>query len=341
MSVFKENTAYRPFTYPWAVEAEKKHRIDMQWHENQIEMQDDLRQYNNKGGLATKNVSHEANKNMLEKLIMLFTEMDVNVGAGYAKLLAHVGNNEIKTMMITFAAREVTHQRGYALAAETFGYTNNDWSSFREYREMSDKIDLLTQDVGDLSKPLNFAKMLSVVLLGEGISLFGAFACLLNLKRYGLMLNFNSVNEWSLKDENEHVINNMKTLDEVRKELSEEDMLELNDFLALTVSKYVEAECRFLDLVFEMGDQEGMTLEDTKSFIYYLGEVRLYQLGLMDHSKVRENPLPWIDYILTGSTHSNFFETRVADYSHNGLSGGVDYSKYLSKIDERIYGDAE
>ena len=195
MSIFKDNLAYRPFIYPWAVEYEKRHRVDMVWHEGQIEMQDDLRQYTTTDGLTTENVTHEQNKFMLEKLIMLFTEMDVQVGSGYAKLLAHVKNNEIRTGLFASAAREVVHQRAYALAAETFGYTNSDWSEFKQYAEMQEKIDLLTQDCGDLSNKLNFAKHLSVVLLGEGIALFGAFACLLNLKRFGLMQNFNTVNE--------------------------------------------------------------------------------------------------------------------------------------------------
>ena len=198
MSIFTENVAYRPFTYNWAVECERKHRIEMVWHEDQVELQDDLRQYTTKDGLATKHVTHESNKNMLEKLLMLFVEMDVQVGSGYAKLLPHVKNNEIKTLWFTFAAREVTHQRGYALAAETFGFTNSDWSEFKQYKEMQDKVDVLTQDLGDLSNKLNFAKFLSVVFMGEGIALFGAFACLLNLRRFGLMQNFNTINEWSL-----------------------------------------------------------------------------------------------------------------------------------------------
>lgn len=198
MSIFKENIAYRPFAYPWAVEAERKHRIDMHWHENQVEMQDDLRQYHTEGGMATKDVPHEQNKNMLEKLLLLFTEMDLQVGSGYSKLLAHVSNNEIRTMWFTFAAREVTHQRGYALAAETFGFTNSDWSDFKNYKEMQDKIDILCNDVGDLNNKLNFAKFLSIVFMGEGIALFGAFACLLNLRRFGIMQNFNTINEWSL-----------------------------------------------------------------------------------------------------------------------------------------------
>lgn len=332
MSVFVENIAYRPFKYTWAVDMEKQHRVDMHWHEGQVELQDDLRQFSNVDGLKTKNVSHESNKNMLEKLIMLFTEMDVQVGSGYAKLLPHVKNNEIKTLWFTFAAREVTHQRGYALAAETFGYTNSDWSDFKKYKEMQDKIDLLTQDLGDLSDKLNFAKFLSVVLLGEGIALFGAFACLLNLRRFGLMMNFNTINEWSLKDEGEHVKGNMRVLSEVRRDLSEAENIELDSFIEITIDKYVKAETTFLDLVFNMGDQEGMTKEDAKEFIVYLGELRAYQLGLKTVSEVRKNPLEWIDYILSASTHTNFFESRVVDYNHKGMEGVVDYSKFLHKL---------
>ncbi len=333
MSIFTENIAYRPFKYTWAVEAEKKHRIDMIWNENQVELQDDLRQFTMEGGLETKDVSHTSNKNMLEKLIMLFTEMDVQVGAGYTKLLPYVGNNEIRTMMITFAAREVTHQRGYALAAETFGFTNSDWSEFTKYKEMQDKLDLLSQDVGDLSNRLNWAKMASVITLGEGISLFGAFACLLNLRRFGLAQNFNTINEWSLKEEQEHVKHNIHTIYEVRKDdLSEVENMELEKFIISTVDKFITAEHAFLDIVFEMGPQQDLTLEEAKDFIVYLGELRLYQFGYIEASQVRKNPLNWIDYIISGSTHTNFFEARVVDYSHNELEGEVDYDKYVKYL---------
>lgn len=331
MSIFEENIAYRPFVYSWAVETEKKHRIDMHWHENQIEMQDDLRQYSIEGGMATANVSHESNKNMFNKLIMLFTEMDVQVGSGYSKLLNHVKNNEIRTTWFTFACREVTHQRAYALAAETFGFTNSDWSEFKQYQEMQNKIDLLAMNVGDLSDKLNFAKYLAVVFMGEGISLFGAFSCLLNLRRFGIMQNFNTVNEWSLKDEQEHVKFNIRVLGEIRKDLSHVENEELDKFIKKLVDMYVKAEHAFLDLVFEMGDQEDMSLEAAKTFIQYLGELRLYQCDLLEWGSVRENPLEWMDYILTASTHTNFFEAKVVDYSHNGLQGNVDYSKYSSR----------
>ena len=195
MSIFTPSESYRPFKKSWAVDAEKEHRVSMSWHEDQVDLSDDVRQYNTKDGLKTDNVSHEDNKKIIDNLLMLFTEMDANVGEGYTKLLPFVRNNEVRTMMIQFAAREVVHQRAYALAAETFGFTNSQWAGFRQYKQMTDKLDIISQSVGDLSKPLNFAKYLTVVFMGEGIGLFGAFACLLNFKRYGLLMGFNVVNE--------------------------------------------------------------------------------------------------------------------------------------------------
>ena len=333
MSIFKENIAYRPFRYPWAVSAEKQHRVDMVWHEGQVELQDDLRQYNSSYGLATATVSHESNKIILDRNLMIFTEMDKAVGTGYCKLLPYVCNNEIRTMMMTFAAREVTHQRAYALAAETFGFTDSEWAGFHDYKAMQDKIDLISGGEDDLSIPLNFAKFLSVLLLGEGISLFGAFACLLNLKRHGKLVNFNSVNEWSLKDETEHVKYNIRVLDEIRKDdLSEAESIDLDRFIVDMVEKYVDAEYRYIDLMLEYGDQENLSKEDMRGYIEYLGKLRLFQLKIIPLSEVPDNPLDWLDYIISGKTHTNFFEARVVDYSHAGLPGDIDYSKYLTLI---------
>lgn len=340
MSIFKTSESYRPFSYQWAVDMEQEHRISMHWHENQVDLADDLRQYNSKDGMRTDNVSHEDNKNILNKLLLLFTEMDANVGEGYTKLLSHIGNNEIRTMMMTFAAREITHQRSYALAAETFGFSNSQWRGFRQYEEMMGKLDLLTNTIGDLSQPLNFAKYLAVVFMGEGISLFGAFACLLNLKRHGLMMGFNVVNEWSLADEQKHVEGNMRVLNEIKKsDLTAAQIEELDAFIADLVVRYVQAEHRFLDLVFEMSDQEGMSKSDAKEYISYLGMLRLAQIEITEWENVPENPLPWMDYILSGSKHTNFFEQRVTDYNHAGLSGSISYDKFKDALQDKLFED--
>lgn len=200
MSVFKESMSYRPFVYPWAVEMSKKHAIEMFWDVHQIELQDDLRQYNSKDGLKTKDVSHETNKYIIDQLLCVFTEMDKTVAGGYTQLLPYIKNNEARTWFLTVAQRETVHQRGYAILAETFGFTDKDWSRFSEYAEMRDKLDAMTAPCNLIGRDeYKAAAILATILLGEGIGLFGAFAVLLNFKRQGKLMGFNDVNQWSLK----------------------------------------------------------------------------------------------------------------------------------------------
>ncbi len=328
MSIFENSVSYRPFKYPWAVEAAKKHSIDMFWDVHQVELQDDLIQYNSANGLKTANVSHAQNKAILDMNLCLFTEMDKSVGQGYTKLIHSIGNNEIRNLLLTFAAREVVHQRAYALAAETFGFPDNSWVLFREYTEMQDKIDLLTVDT-PVSSDFEAARLLSTILLGEGIALFAAFASLLNLKRHGKLVGFNDVNQWSLVDEQEHVVNNMKVLAEMRKELTEVENLELDKHIRYMVLSLRGAEWAYIRLSYKNGDQEDLTEQQMKDYIDYLCNLRLYQLDLISAEQVGVNPLPWMEWLLTGQKHDNFFEKKVTDYSHAGLSGKVDYSKYV------------
>ena len=330
MSVFKQSESYRPFSYSWAVEAEKKEVIDKYWHEGQIDLQDDLRQYHSRDGLATTNFSHEQNKKTLGTLLLFFTQLDMSVAGGYVELLPFTKNNEIKSLLLQQAAKEVRHQRAYALAGETFGFTDADWVAFNQYKELRDKVDLISSDVVDLHVPLNYAIKLSQILLGEGIGLFAAFADLLNFKRFGLIIGFNDVNAWSLLDEEGHVSNNIKVLQSIIEELSPEDKDQLRVVIFNLVSAYVKSEHAVIDLV---GAQEDLTIEQQKDYITYLGRLRLYQIGYIGTMELGSNPLPWMDSMLGAERHGAFFEKRITDYSHKKLSGEIDYTKYLQLLD--------
>lgn len=337
MSVFKESVAYRPFTYAWAAEAAQRHSIDMFWDSHQINLQDDIQQYFSKDGLKTKSISHEQNKNILDKTLCLFTEMDKTVAGGYTEVLHLIKNNEIRNMLMTFAAREVVHQRSYALAAETFGFSNSDWIAFASYKEMVDKLDVMVEDLTPegATDQLRAAIKLTQILMGEGIGLFGAFATLLNQKRSGILNGFNDINEWSLKDEQEHVINNIRTVKAMEEDLTEAEKIALKEITFILIDNFKKAEYVYIDLVFEMGGAEDLTAEDMKSFIDYLGLLRLYQRGYVGLKEVPKNPLEWMEWLLSAGKHKNFFETRVSDYVHKELPGEVNYNKYLHILADR------
>jgi ribonucleotide reductase beta subunit family protein with ferritin-like domain len=83
----------------------------------------------------------------------------------------------------------------------------------------------------------------------------------------------------------------------------------------------VKLEDKFIDLAYSMGDIEGLSSEDVKNYIRYITDRRLLQLGLKTTFKIKENPLPWLEWVLNGADHTNFFENRVTEYEVAGLTG--------------------
>ena len=335
-SPFKASASYRPFVYQWAVDSAHKQEVEMYWHIGQVNLQDDAQQYFSKNGLATANVSHEQNKTILDRSLCLFTEMDKNVADSYVTLMPYFKNNEIRCSLLRKASREVTHQQAYALAAETFGFSDKDWIAFADYKEMRDKLDALAEQFdGEHRDEVKATLLLSKTALGEGIGLFGMFATLLNQKRYGILIGFNDINEWSLKDEQEHYTDNVRIIKECYKVLTPEELKYVRKKIREFIEKFRQAEHRYLELVFEMGGAEGLTLDQMKAYIDYLCSLRAYQLDLLSIDAVLDNPLEWMDWILSGSKVGNFFEKKVTEYVHGALPGVVDYSKYLHILEEK------
>ena len=76
----------------------------------------------------------------------------------------------------------------------------------------------------------------------------------------------------------------------------------------------VTHEDAFIDLAFEMGGVEGLEAEEVKQYIRFIGNRRLTQLGLNPIYDIDKNPLPWMDEMLNGIEHMNFFEGRATEY---------------------------
>jgi ribonucleoside-diphosphate reductase beta chain len=58
-----------------------------------------------------------------------------------------------------------------------------------------------------------------------------------------------------------------------------------------------------------------------KSYIRFIADRRLIQLGLNPLFHVSKNPLPWLDEMLNAVEHANFFENRATEYSRASTIG--------------------
>ena len=64
-----------------------------------------------------------------------------------------------------------------------------------------------------------------------------------------------------------------------------------------------------------------MTALEIKKYIRFIADWRLKQLGLQPIYLIDEHPLPWLQPLLNGVEHANFFETRATEYSKAATRG--------------------
>jgi len=303
---------YKPFHYPWAVDLTTRHE-KAHWIEDEIDLSEDVTDW--KGNKVTKK-----EKEYITNILRLFTQSDVAVGQNYYDIfIPKFKNNEVRNMLGSFAAREGIHQRAYALLNETLGLPDSEYHAFLEYKEMTDKVDFMMENDSNTLHGTGLA--LAKMVFNEGISLFASFVMLLNFQRFGKMKGMGKVVEWSIRDESMHVEGNAKLF----KAFCNEHSRIVDDGFKAEIYKMaktaVKLEDKFIDLAYEVGGIEGLKSEEVKEYIRYITDRRLLQLGLKPNFKVKDNPLPWLEWVLNGADHTNFFENRVTEYEVAGLTG--------------------
>lgn len=315
--LFTASTTYKPFRYPWAVDITKKH-ARVHWIEDEADLSDDVRQW--KSGDMT-----DAERHFITQILRLFTQSDVNVGVFYKAVLGpRIHNNEVSLMLDEFRTREGVHQRAYALLNDTLGLPESDFHAFLDYREMADKHDHMLE--ADASTDTGLLLALAKGVFNEGVSLFASFAMLLTFQRQGKMKGMGKIVEWSQRDESIHVEGVsavFRTLAAEKPELVTDDLKRsIYEMARMTVM----LEDRFIDLAFEQGGISDLTPAQVKDYIRFVADRRLMQLGLKPNWSIERNPLPWVDYIVAGVDHTNFFEGKVTEYEVASLQGDWGYA---------------
>jgi ribonucleoside-diphosphate reductase beta chain len=287
----------------------------MHWLPAEVDLRDDVRDWSE--------ILTQQEKNLLTQLFRFFTQGDLDIAGGYRNVfLPQLGGTpELGMMMMSFAAREAVHVDAYSMLIETIGMPETAYSEFLEFTAMKDKHDFLLKDRNLLENLAVFSAF------GEGMLLFSSFAILMNFERFGKMKGMCNIVRWSIKDEEVHVDGMTQLFKELFKSTSTEKQHE--DLFSFTerdeirgcvvghAKDMVELEDKFIDLCFAMGDIEGLSAADMKQYIRYITNKRWTQLGFDGtlYGEVSENPLKWLDWVINGQEHTNFFEAKPTEYT--------------------------
>ena len=314
MSLLKERSHYKPFQYPWAFEAYDMQQ-KMHWLPSEVSLAEDVRDWNER-------LTNEE-KNLITQILKFFTQGDVDIAQAYLdNYIPKFKPPEIRMMLSAIATSEANHAHSYSLLNDTIGLPDSEYKAFQEYKAMADKHDYLFNNKGEGVEGL--ARELAVFsAFGEGLQLFASFIMLLNFQRFGKMKGMCQIVTWSIRDESHHVENMIKLFHS----LIDENKHIWNDDFKKTLydicRDMVMLEDKFIDLAFEQGGVEGLEPDQVKQYIRHIADRRLLQLGLKPNFAVKDNPLPWLDWILNGVEHTNFFENRATEYAKGSMTGDL------------------
>ncbi len=319
MSLLDTRDYYKPFDHPWMFDYYSQQN-QMHWFPEDVPLHNDVKDWQ---------TMTDEEKNLLTQIFRLFTQSDVDVGAGYVDRYMRIFKKpEARMMMSSFANMESIHQHAYSLLLDTVGMPEVEYKAFSEYEAMADKHEYINAVKVTKGDKKSIAKALAIYSgFTEGLQLFSSFIILLNFPRFGKMKGMGQIITYSIRDESMHV----EAMTKLFREFMQENIdLWTDDFKAeiyQACREMVDLEDRFLDLVFEQGDIPGLTKKEMQQYIRYIADRRLLQLGLKTNYNVKENPLNWLDDVL-GVEHQNFFEGRATTYMKAGLRGDVGKVKF-------------
>jgi len=314
LSLLDTRDYYKPFDHPWMFDYYSQQN-QMHWFPEDVPLHNDVKDWQ---------TMTDEEKNLLTQIFRLFTQSDVDVGAGYVDRYMRIFKKpEARMMMSSFANMESIHQHAYSLLLDTVGMPEVEYKAFSEYEAMADKHEYINAVKVTKGDKKSIAKALAIYSgFTEGLQLFSSFIILLNFPRFGKMKGMGQIITYSIRDESMHV----EAMTKLFREFMQENIdLWTDDFKAeiyQACREMVDLEDRFLDLVFEQGDIPGLTKKEMQQYIRYIADRRLLQLGLKPNYEVKDNPLNWLDDVL-GVEHQNFFEGRATTYMKAGLRGNV------------------
>lgn len=324
MSLLDAAPIYKPFHYAWAYEAWHTQQ-KIHWLPEEVPLGDDVKDWR-------YNIT-ESERHLLTQIFRFFTQADIEVNNCYMRHYSRVFKpTEVQMMLSAFSNMETVHIAAYSHLLDTIGMPEVEYVAFLKYKEMKDKYDYMNSF--NVENKTEIAKTLAVFGgFTEGLQLFASFAILLNFPRFNKMKGMGQIVTWSVRDETLHtnsIIRLFRTFVTENPEIWTE---ELKRELYIACSTIISHEDAFIDLAFEMGDIQGLAADDVKKYIRYIGDRRLLQLGLQPIHHIKKNPLPWLNEILNGVEHANFFENRVTEYTKAATAGSWD--DVFTELDDR------
>nr|WP_314892828.1 ribonucleotide-diphosphate reductase subunit beta [uncultured Campylobacter sp.] len=286
------------------------------WFPKEVDTTDDVRDYN-------FNLT-SAEKRMYDLVWSQLISMDSFQTNNLAdNINPYITAPEINAVLARQAYEEANHSKSYAVMVEAICENTDLIYEMEKHDDMlRRKNDYISSVYEELAGEVSDDKLLLAMVANqilEGIYFYSGFTSIYALARAGKMLGSAQMIRFIQRDEITHLLLFQNMINSVRKERADlfnkrnvdkiYEMFETAGNLEIDWGKYIT-------------DNQimGFTDDIIEEYIHYLVDQRLLAIGLEKRYGAK-HPIKWVDdFSKFNDQKSNFFESKVTNYSKGSLS---------------------
>lgn len=315
--IFKKRRNLKPYEYPQLSEYVDAIRHSY-WVHTEFNFTSDIQDF--KVNLTS------TEKTAVTRAMLAISQIEVAVKTFWGDIYKKMPKPEIGNVGATFAESEVRHADAYSNLIKVLGL-NSEFETMMEVPAIRKRIKYLERTIANNKSLENREYFESIILFSmfiENVSLFSQFLVMLSFNKHKNSLKgISNAVEATSKEEDIHAKFGFDLVNTIKSENPQWWTEELQEDIVDATIDAFDAELGIIDWIFEDGDLDFLTREETIEFVKDRFNRSLKAIGIdpiftLDESLLESTE--WFDDEILTTKHTDFFNKRSINYSKKSKS---------------------
>ena len=316
-NIFTKRVNLKPYEYPNLVEYVDAIRHSY-WVHTEFNFTSDIQDF--------KVHLNEKEQTAVQRAMLAISQIEIAVKTFWGDIYKRLPKPEIGSVGATFAESEVRHADAYSHLLQLLGL-NSEFENLMQVPAIRRRIKYLEKSISNSKAVENQEYFESVVLFSmfvENVSLFSQFLVIMSFNKHkNVLKGMSNAVEATSKEENIHAEFGFDLVNLIKKENPSWWTPELIEDLIEATKEAFDAESEIVEWIFEKGDLDFLTKNQTIEFIKHRFNVSLNSIGIDNVFEVDEKLVEtteWFDDEILTTKHTDFFNKRSINYSKKSKS---------------------
>lgn len=316
-NIFTKRINLKPYEYPNLVEYVDAIRHSY-WVHTEFNFTSDIQDF--------KVHLNEKEKTAVQRAMLAISQIEIAVKTFWGDIYKRMPKPEIGSVGATFAESEVRHADAYSHLIQLLGL-NSEFENLLEVPAIRRRIKYLEKSISNSKSIDNQDYFESIVLFSmfvENVSLFSQFLVIMSFNKHkNVLKGISNAVEATSKEENIHAEFGFDLVNLIKKENPEWWTPQLVEDLIEASKEALQAETEIVEWIFEKGDMDFLTKEQTIEFIKHRFNNSLNAIGIENVFQVSPlvlETIEWFDDEILTTKHTDFFNKRSINYSKKSKS---------------------